>query len=158
MSLPNSVLTPATLKVNLVIDGNKIVDEWEAAQGVKPDGEGAYLVGRVSYQTLPWTKYRGNWSFVGPKSENSTTPTAQWEKDIQKKCFEFGPFCGEQSMLDVYGNDEAIISALSLEGSLLAANSWDNQGTACPLTLARSSSPCHLPVCKSYKGTEERKA
>eukprot|EP00913_Durusdinium_trenchii_P033109 g30999.t1 len=73
-----------------------------------------------------------------------------------RKCFSFGPFCAQSSLLDVFRGDDYVISNLNSTQVKLAVNSWENQETMCPLTLATSDSPCYNSNCQKYKTQQER--
>ena len=75
--------------------------------------------------------YKGTWSFQG----NSTNSTA-------KKCFEFGPFCGKQTFLDLFRENTEEINGLDMAKVLRAANFWETQTNICPVSIAAVDSPC----------------
>lgn len=73
--------------------------------------------------------FGGTWSFDRREGTN-------------RKCYLFGPFCAKQSILAVFREDSAVIEALTDETALQAINFWETQTNACPVTLARTDSPC----------------
>ncbi|CAE7947976.1 Ptchd3 [Symbiodinium sp. KB8] len=73
-----------------------------------------------------------------------------------RKCFSFGPFCGKQSILDVFKDDDYIIRTLTAEGARMAINEWEDQENFCPLTIAVDNSPCFNSNCQKYDTVQER--
>ena len=73
--------------------------------------------------------YGGMWSF-----QTSATTEA--------KCFKFGPFCGQNSLLEVYRRDPPVIANLTDASALTAINYWEKQQTLCPVSIATPGSPC----------------
>lgn len=78
-----------------------------------------------------WSVFDGVWSFDG---------TGEGVTD--KKCFEFGPVCGESSVTQVFGQDEYVIAGLTDAGAADAFSFWPAQSRECPVSIARADSPC----------------
>ncbi|CAK9032965.1 Patched domain-containing protein 3 (RND-type protein RNDEu-3) [Durusdinium trenchii] len=124
---------------DIVIDGDQLVKDLDEDHK------------RSEGDNRPWTIYAGNWSFSGdPQSVNGSVVFNG------RKCFSFGPFCAQSSLLDVFRGDDYVISNLNSTQVKLAVNSWENQETMCPLTLATSDSPCYNSNCQKYKTQQER--
>ncbi len=70
---------------------------------------------------------------------------ANFSKGVQvskTKCFEFGPFCGKRTMLELYREDDVIIKNLNNSEVSQAVNFWEGQENFCPVSIARLDSPC----------------
>jgi len=74
-------------------------------------------------------QYGGNWTF----------DTRQGTK---RKCYEFGLFCGQMGILDVFKADPAVVANLTDASALAAINFWETQNTLCPVSIATLGSPC----------------
>merc|ERR1711968_56786 len=84
----------------------------------------------------------------------------------QTKCFEFGPFCGKRTMLELFREDDIIIDNLNNSEVSQAVNFWEGQENFCPVSIARLDSPrvdasCYKadadPLdCQKYGTTTER--
>jgi len=125
----------------ITIDGTKIVADLDKDHK------------RSEGDNRPWSIYEGNWSFSGtPQSVNGAV---EFEGRL---CFTFGPFCAKSSVLDVFREDDYILTNLDASSVKLAINNWEKQETMCPLTLAASDSPCFNSNCQSYTTQSERQA
>ena len=127
--------------LNITIDGDEIVADLDE-QHKRSEGD-----------NRPWTQYAGDWTFNGrPETVNGSVVFQG------RKCFAFGPFCGRQSILDVFRSDDHIISTLTADNVKLAVNEWEDQENFCPLTIANANSPCFDTNCQKYDTTAERNA
>ncbi|OLQ06472.1 Patched domain-containing protein 3 [Symbiodinium microadriaticum] len=127
--------------LNITIDGDEIVADLDE-QHKRSEGD-----------NRPWTQYAGDWTFNGrPENVNGSVVFQG------RKCFAFGPFCGRQSILDVFRSDDHIISTLTADNVKLAVNEWEDQENFCPLTIANANSPCFDTNCQRYDTTAERNA
>jgi len=97
-----------------------------------------------------WATFNGTWSF-GLKRD------ASGNEITKRKCQAFGPFCGMSSPLEIFRSDEAVIKDLTDAESLQAFNFWESQEQSCPVTIARSTSPCYSDACQQYKTLTQRK-
>jgi len=123
----------------ITIDGDDLVRDLDE-QHKREEGD-----------VRPWTQYAGNWSFNGvPENVNGDVVFNG------RKCFAFGPFCGRQSILDVFRSDDYVISTLTDAGVKLAINEWEDQENFCPLTIANAASPCFDTNCQRYDTQLER--
>merc|ERR1711871_955389 len=96
-----------------------------------------------------WDTFNGTWSFGLKRDSNG--------KEITKrKCQAFGPFCGMSSPLEIFRSDEAVIKDLTDQESLQAFNFWESQEQSCPVTIARSTSPCYTDACQKYQTATQR--
>ena len=96
-----------------------------------------------------WDTFNGTWSFQEERDSNRHVIS-------KRKCQGFGPFCGMSSPLEVFRSDEAVVKDLTDAESLEAFNFWETQEQSCPVTIARSVSPCYESYCQSYKSSAER--
>ena len=96
-----------------------------------------------------WDTFNGTWSFQEERDSNRNVIS-------KRKCQGFGPFCGMSSPLEVFRSDEAVVKDLTDAESLEAFNFWETQEQSCPVTIARSVSPCYQSYCQSYKSATER--
>jgi predicted RND superfamily exporter protein len=67
------------------------------------------------------------------------------DSNVQRKCYKFGPTCGQTTLSRVFNNDDEVIGRLSDESALIALNAWEQQAFACPVSIAREDSPCIDP-------------
>lgn len=124
---------------NIVVDGDKLVADLDDAHK-KSEGD-----------NRPWTIYAGDWSFSGtPRSVNGSVVFDG------RKCSQFGPFCAKSNLLDVFRDDDYVITNLNSDQILRAVNNWEGQETMCPLTLATADSPCYNVNCQKYTTQTER--
>jgi predicted RND superfamily exporter protein len=103
-----------------------------------------------------WEVFNGSWSFDRSK-----------DRSTKRKCVQFGPFCGKSSPLEIFREDTTVINTMTDKESLDAFNFWESQTTACPVTIAKSDSPCvdaskfnsnaSKQDCQTYNTTDERK-
>ena len=127
--------------LNITIDGDEIVKDLDESHK------------RSEGDNRPWTQYAGSWTFNGqPESVNGSVVFNG------RKCFSFGPFCGRQSILDVFRSDDYIMQTLTADGVKLAINEWEGQENFCPLTIAKSGSPCFNANCQRYDTSMERES
>eukprot|EP00439_Symbiodinium_sp_Y106_P038960 s4884_g4.t1 len=125
--------------LNITIDGDEIVSDLDERHK------------RSEGDNRPWTQYAGDWTFNGqPESVNGNVVFNG------RKCFAFGPFCGRQSILDVFRSDDHIINTLTMDNVKLAVNEWEDQENFCPLTIANANSPCFNDNCQKYDTTMDR--
>merc|ERR1719421_130555 len=102
-----------------------------------------------------WEVFNGSWSFDRSK-----------DRSTKRKCVQFGPFCGKSSPLEIFREDSAVIDSMSDAESLYAFNFWEQQTTSCPVTIAKSNSPCVNTTaynpnasptdCQKYETSAER--
>ena len=122
--------------LGIVVDGDDLLDDYPGADETE------------------WNRYfSGTWSFEYSSADN-------------RKCYEFGPFCGKAGILGVFAEDSEVITRMSDEEALLAINLWEDQTNFCPVTLARFDSPCVNTTawlssagsddCQVYNTTAER--
>ena len=62
------------------------------------------------------------------------------------------------SPLEIFRSDEAIINDATFSDAdvLRAFNFWEGQEQSCPVTIAKSNSPCYTDACQKYKTTAQR--
>ena len=62
------------------------------------------------------------------------------------------------SPLEIFRSDEAIINDATFSDAdvLRAFNFWEGQEQSCPVSIAKSSSPCYTDACQKYKTTAQR--
>eukprot|EP00931_Biecheleriopsis_adriatica_P092827 TRINITY_DN665_c0_g1_i5.p1 TRINITY_DN665_c0_g1~~TRINITY_DN665_c0_g1_i5.p1 ORF type:complete len:1050 (+),score=219.74 TRINITY_DN665_c0_g1_i5:53-3202(+) len=128
--------------LNITIDGDKIVEDIDTRHKRSPSDPD---------DKRPWKQYAGDWSFSGKAKD--VDGSVEFEG---RKCFAFGPFCGKSSILDVFRSDDMVIQNLDADGVKQAVNTWEDQETMCPLSLAASNSPCVDNNCQKYKTPMER--
>ena len=123
------------------VDGDAIVKELDTDANIKAQPD------------RPWTKYAGNWSF-------------DFRRGSKRRCYEFGPFCGQTSLLGVFRDDAKVIEKLDDKLALQAVNFWESQKQLCPISIASADSPCVNTQawnkaakpgdCQAYKTKTER--
>jgi predicted RND superfamily exporter protein len=86
-------------------------------------------------------KYRGMWSFslnpLNHTEHNETSPI----------CYKFGPFCAKSSIMPLFNDgEEAVMERLTDKGIRAAVNNWNEMKVQCPVSVARTDSPCIDPT------------
>lgn len=99
-------------------------------KAIKVDGKAAALKVFPKLPTADIATVDYKWSF------------AEEAGDVRRKCYQFGPTCGETSILNAYNLDGRVIDKLTDSRVLNALNFWEKQDLACPVSVARSDSPC----------------
>eukprot|EP00928_Gymnodinium_smaydae_P041635 TRINITY_DN2814_c0_g2_i5.p1 TRINITY_DN2814_c0_g2~~TRINITY_DN2814_c0_g2_i5.p1 ORF type:complete len:1037 (+),score=240.45 TRINITY_DN2814_c0_g2_i5:86-3196(+) len=131
--------------MNISVDGDKIVKDLDETHKTSASD---------SDEKRPWAKYAGQWSFMGdPKEDDSGSVTFE-----NRACFSFGPFCGKQSVMDIFKDDDNVIDQLDSTKVERAINFWEDQEGLCPLSIATSNSPCFESTCQKYDTKVERQA
>lgn len=74
--------------------------------------------------------------------EYDPTDDEEDDDDIRRKCFEFGPVCGQNSILEVFDYDSRVISGLDNGAVIRGVNFWEKQEHVCPVSISNSESPC----------------
>ena len=111
--------------MNVVIDGQKLRASDEYSSRGKP-----------LYTEQQWHDWGYNASFQFRQNFSNGV------KVTETKCFEFGPFCGKRTMLEIYREDDVIIDNLTMPQVKQAVNFWEGQENFCPISIARLDSPC----------------
>ena len=89
----------------------------------------------------------------GPSKRNATRTATLSQKESAKAS---ARSVSMSSPLEVFRSDEAVVKDLTDAESLEAFNFWETQEQSCPVTIARSVSPCYESYCQSYKSSAER--
>lgn len=118
------------------------VDGGAAAKAALPDIDAATL-GEVD----------GEWAYEA-------------DGDVQRKCYRFGPSCGQSSILALFRNDDKVIDRLTDEQALRAVRRWEGQSQRCIVSIAVEDSPCFAPdawvsgadpdACQAYESDGDR--
>ncbi|KAG8458685.1 hypothetical protein KFE25_005281 [Diacronema lutheri] len=149
------IATPAVEGGNML--DAKVLKELRAIEEkvktLSVDGGAAAVAQFPNIDAATLAKVEGDWSYEG---------TGRTER----KCFRFGPTCGQTSILAIFNDDRDVISRLNNEAVLRAVNFWEDQKQKCVVSIAAADSPCADPsawvsgaskkACQAYDTAKER--